>query len=72
MLLQIIAINSPIISWIWDYTVLSHFQCFSKETRIVNMKVVAHESGPEVYVIIRPETIPWNTVGFSLNVCNLS
>jgi hypothetical protein len=34
------------ISSLWDYTVLSHFQCFSMETPIVNMKVIAHDSGP--------------------------
>jgi len=34
------------ISSIWDYTVLSHFQCFSMEATIVNMKVIACDSGP--------------------------
>jgi hypothetical protein len=35
-----------VISSLWDYTVLSHFQCFSMGTLIVNMKVIAHDSGP--------------------------
>ena len=51
------------ISSLRDYTVLSHFQCFSMETWIVYMKVLAHDFGPEICVIIRPETIPSNIVG---------
>jgi hypothetical protein len=51
------------ISSLWDYTVLSHFQCFSMETRIVNMKVFVNDSGPEVYIIIRTSTIPLNITG---------
>jgi hypothetical protein len=35
------------ISSLWDYTALPHLQCFSMETRIVNMKVLTHDSGPE-------------------------
>jgi hypothetical protein len=48
------------------------FPMFSMETRIVNMKVVVNDFGSEVYIIIRPETIPSNIVESTINVCNLS
>ncbi len=31
----------------WNYTVLSHFECFSMRTSIVEMKLIAHDSGSE-------------------------
>jgi hypothetical protein len=32
------------LSELWDYTVLSHFQCFPTKTPILNIKVIAHDS----------------------------
>ncbi len=31
----------------WNYTVLSHFECFSMRTSIVEMKLIAHDSVSE-------------------------
>jgi hypothetical protein len=31
-------------SELWDYTVLSHFQCFPTKTPILDIKVIAHDS----------------------------
>jgi hypothetical protein len=39
--------NLSYISLAWDYTVLSDFECFSMRTSIVEIKLVAHDSGSE-------------------------
>jgi hypothetical protein len=39
-----------------DYTVLSHFECFSMRTSIVEIKLVAHDSGSE-YISWKTHTL---------------